>query len=116
MYSAKSLEFIGDSLDFAIFRILRSVASLWNWLKNVMTHNHFVSTTNLLKRTVNKNCLSVFVDEIVFSFNHHSLIAGYFRGWKKLLVVTNIRVISICECCHLILLFFLLEQEQLLMH
>ena len=68
MYSAKSLEFIGDFCDSAIFRILRSVASLWNWLKNVMTHNHFVSTINLLKRTVNKNCLLVFVFGIcVFS-------------------------------------------------
>ena len=30
MYCAKSLELIGDCCDAAIFRILRSVASLWN--------------------------------------------------------------------------------------
>ena len=33
MYCAKSLELIGDCCDAAIFRILRSVASLWNWLR-----------------------------------------------------------------------------------
>ena len=38
MYCAKSFEFIGDCCDAAIFRILRSVTSLWNWLRNVMTH------------------------------------------------------------------------------
>ena len=38
MYCAKSLELIGDCCDAAIFRILRSVASLWNWLRYVMTH------------------------------------------------------------------------------
>ena len=38
MYSAKSLELIDDCCDAAIFRILRSVASLWNWLRYVMTH------------------------------------------------------------------------------
>ena len=41
MYCAKSLEFIGDCCDAAIFRILRSVTSLWNWLRNVMTHLSF---------------------------------------------------------------------------
>ena len=35
MYCAKSLELIGDCCDAAIFRILRSVTSLWNWLRNV---------------------------------------------------------------------------------
>lgn len=38
MYSAKSLELIGDFCDSAIFRILRLVTSLWNWLMNVMVH------------------------------------------------------------------------------
>ena len=38
IYSAKSFEFIGDFCDAAIFRILRSVTSLWNLLMNVMTH------------------------------------------------------------------------------
>ena len=38
MYCAKSLEFIGDCCDAAIFRILRSVTSLWNWLRNVIIH------------------------------------------------------------------------------
>ena len=38
MYCAKSLELIGDCCDAAIFRILRSVTSLWNWLRNVIIH------------------------------------------------------------------------------
>ena len=38
IYCAKSLELIGDCCDAAIFRILRSVTSLWNWLRNVITH------------------------------------------------------------------------------
>ena len=41
MYCAKSLELIGDCCDAAIFRILRSVTSLWNWLRNVMIHLSF---------------------------------------------------------------------------
>ena len=41
IYCAKSLELIGDCCDAAIFRILRSVTSLWNWLRNVMTHLSF---------------------------------------------------------------------------
>ena len=40
MYCAKSLELIGDCCDAAIFRILRSVTSLWNWLRNVIIHNY----------------------------------------------------------------------------
>ena len=43
MYFAKSLELIGDCCDAAIFRILRSVTSLWNWLRNVMIHSKFVT-------------------------------------------------------------------------
>ena len=44
MYCAKSLEFIGDCCDAAIFRILRSVTSLWNWLRNVMIHLSLVAS------------------------------------------------------------------------
>ena len=40
IYSAKSLEFIGDCCDAAIFRFLRSVTSLWNRLRYVMIHRH----------------------------------------------------------------------------
>ena len=40
MYCAKSLELIGDCCDAAIFRILRSVTSLWNWLRNIMIHSY----------------------------------------------------------------------------
>ena len=47
MYCAKSLEFIGDSCDSAIFRILRIVASLWNWLRNIIVH---IDTWFLLQR------------------------------------------------------------------
>ena len=38
MYCANSFEFIGDCCDAAIFRFLRSVTSLWNWLRYVMIH------------------------------------------------------------------------------
>ncbi len=44
MYCAKSLELIGDCCDAAIFRILRSVTSLWNWLRNVMIHLSLVAS------------------------------------------------------------------------
>ena len=47
MYCAKSLELIGDCCDAAIFRILRIVASLWNWLRNVIVH---IDTWFLLQR------------------------------------------------------------------
>ena len=41
IYCAKSLELIGDCCDTAIFRILRSVTSLWNWLRYVIIHLRF---------------------------------------------------------------------------
>ena len=50
MYCAKSLEFIDDCCDAAIFRILRSVTSLWNWLRNVMIHSCYVSSAAKLRK------------------------------------------------------------------
>ena len=38
MYCANSLEEIGNCCNAAIFRFLRSVTSLWNWLRNVIIH------------------------------------------------------------------------------
>ena len=42
MYCTKSLEFIGDCCDAIIFCILRSVTSLWNWLKKIMGHRYLI--------------------------------------------------------------------------
>ena len=57
MYCAKSLEFIGDCCDAAIFRILRSVTSLWNWLRNVIVHSDIwflPAKINIISETPNK--------------------------------------------------------------
>ena len=48
--SRNSLELIGDCCDAAIFRILRSVTSLWNWLRNVMIHLCFVTSAAKLRK------------------------------------------------------------------
>ena len=68
MYSAKSFELIGNCCNAAIFRFLRSVTSLWNWLRNVIIHvviERFILSvwengTNLLNTKYYRNQLLTF--------------------------------------------------------
>ena len=62
IYCAKSLELIGDCCDAAIFRILRSVTSLWNWLRNVGK-----------KQLSEKNVLFALGEQIMIIFAANSL-------------------------------------------
>ena len=91
IYSAKSLEFIGDFLNSKIFRIVRSIACLWNWFKYVIAHFFFFAKINYFHETSKLLCpkhISLPYFEFVYAElmeqkEQSQVYLSYAASWQK---------------------------------